>query len=58
MSLLTSGSGGFAGLRSAEVFGARELVARVINDFIRLQFGWGIGAKAVDLARESDYREQ
>jgi hypothetical protein len=58
MSFLASSSRGFSSFRSAEIFGARELIARIVDDFIGMQLGCGVRAKAVDLARESDQGKQ
>jgi hypothetical protein len=61
VSFLASRSCSFSCLRSTEVFGARKFVAGIVDNFVRMKLGRRVGAKAVDLARESDrgeYQEQ
>jgi hypothetical protein len=45
-------------VRSAEIFGARQFVAGVVDHFVGLQPGSGVGAKAVDLAGKKQGRDQ
>jgi hypothetical protein len=58
MGFVASGAGSCAGLGSAEVFDARKLVAGIVDDFVGLQMGRGIGAKAVDFAGNQDDGEE
>jgi hypothetical protein len=44
--LLTTGVASRAGLSAAQIFGARQFVAGVIDDFVGLQAGWCVGAEA------------
>jgi len=44
--LLTTGVASRAGLSAAQIFGARQFVAGVIDDFVGLKAGWCIGAEA------------
>ncbi len=57
MRFLASGASGLAGLRAAQVFGTRQFVAGVIDDFVRLDLGRGIRTQAVNLARHDDGNE-
>lgn len=58
MCLLTSGAAGDAGLSSAEVFGARQFVAGVVDHFVGLQLGRGVGTQAGNLPRKNRDDEQ
>ena len=58
MGLLTSGAAGGAGLSSAEVFGARQFVAGIVDHFVGLQLGRGVGTKAGNLTRKNRDDEQ
>jgi hypothetical protein len=53
-----AGAAGGAGLGAAEIFGARQFVAGVVDYFIGLQPGWSVGAKAGNLPRENHDDEQ
>jgi hypothetical protein len=44
--LLTTGMASHARLSAAQIFGARQFVAGVIDDFLGLKAGWCIGAEA------------
>ncbi len=55
---LTARAAGYAGLRTAEVFGPRQFIAGVINHFIRLQLRWRVGAELVNLSRKNDDDKQ
>lgn len=55
---LASGSGGLSGFCSAEIFGARQFVAGIVNHFIRPQFRRSVGTETIDFARQSQPREQ
>ena len=52
-----SGAACCAGLSAANVFGAGQFIAGVVDDFIGLKAGSGIGAKACDLARKNHQHE-
>lgn len=54
MGFVAAGAGGCARLGTAKVFDAGEFVAGVVDDFIGLQAGRGIGAQAVDFAGNDD----
>ena len=58
MSFLAAGTAVHAGLRSAQVFGAREFVAGVVDHFIRTHLRRRVGAKAIDLPRENGNHKQ
>jgi hypothetical protein len=59
MGFLTACASGAAGLCSTEIFGTRQLVARVIDDFIRANLRCGVGTEAINLARKNcDDEEQ
>ncbi len=53
-----AGAASGAGLCAAQIFGARQFVAGVVNHFIGLQLGHSVGAKLVDLPRDNDNNEQ
>jgi hypothetical protein len=55
---LASGAAGGARLGAAKVFGARQFVAGVIDDFVGFQLCRSVGAKLVNLPRENDDDEQ
>jgi hypothetical protein len=57
MRFLTSSASRGAGLGAAEVFGAGQFIARVVDDAIGLQPGRSVGAKAVNLLRKNDEDE-
>ncbi len=52
MRFVTAGAAGGSGLGAAKVFGARQFVAGIIDHFIGLYLGWGVGAKLGNLLRE------
>jgi len=54
MGFVAAGVSGCAGLGSAEIFDAGKFVAGVVDDFIGLQMGRGVGAQAVDFAGNDD----
>jgi hypothetical protein len=58
MSFVTAGTAGGAGLGSAQVFGAGQFVGRIVDDFIGLETGWGIGAEALDFAGKNHQDEE
>jgi hypothetical protein len=58
MGFLSAGAAGCAGLSAAQILGAGEFVARVVDDFVGLQAGRGVGAEAGDLARNNDDYEK
>jgi hypothetical protein len=58
MRFMTTGAAGGSGLSAAEVFGARQFVAGVIDHFIGLHLGWRVGAQLGDLLRDYDQDEQ
>jgi hypothetical protein len=58
MGFVAAGAGGCAGLSSAEIFDAGEFIAGVVDDFIRLQMGRGVGTQAVDFAGNDDDSEE
>ena len=58
MGFVASGACGGAGLGSAEIFDAGEFVAGIVDDFIGLQTGRGVGAQSVDFAGNDDDREE
>ena len=58
MGFMAASAGGCTGLSSAEVFDAREFVAGVVDDFVGLQMGCGVGAQAVDFAGNDDDGEE
>ena len=57
MGFSSSGAGGCAGLSATQVFGAREFVTGVVDDFVGLDAGRGVGAKAGDLAGKDHQHE-
>ena len=56
--LLATGAAARSGLSAAEVFGARQFVRRVVDDFIGAQLRCGVGAQAVNLPRKNHDDEQ
>jgi len=58
MRFLASGAAGGTGLGAAEIFGARQFVAGVVDHFVRFQLCRRVGAKLVNLPRENDNDEQ
>jgi hypothetical protein len=58
MRFMTTGAAGGSCLGAAEVFGAGQFVAGVIDHFIRLHLGWSVGAKLCNLLRDYDQDEQ
>jgi len=50
MGFLSAGATGGAGLSSAQIFGAGKFVGGVVDDFIGLEAGCGVGTKAGDFA--------
>jgi hypothetical protein len=59
MRFLSAGAAAGAGLGAAEVFGAWKFVARIVDHFIGLDPGRGVGAKAGNLAwKNCDYEQQ
>jgi len=51
VSFAASGAAGCARFRATQIFGARQFVRRIVNDFVRLQRRRGIGTQAGDLGR-------
>jgi hypothetical protein len=59
MRFVTTGATGGSGLGSAKVFGARQLVAGVVDDFIGTHPGCCVGAEMVNLSgKNHDYEQQ
>jgi len=58
MCLLATGASSGAGLSAAKVFGARQFVGGIINDFVRAQRWRGVGAQAVNLPRKNHDDEE
>ena len=56
--LLAAGAAAGSGLSAAQVFGARQFVGRVVDDFIGAQLRCGVGAQAVNLPRKNHDDEQ
>ena len=54
MGLVPTGAAGGTSLGAAEVFGARKLVAGIVDYFVGLQPGRSVGTKAVNLPRNND----
>ena len=50
MRIVTTGAAGGSGLCAAQVFGARQFVAGIIDHFIRTHFGCRVGAQFINLA--------
>ena len=55
---LASGAARSPGLRSTQVFGARQFVAGIVNHFIGFQLRRRVGSKLVDLLRKNDHHKQ
>ena len=55
--LLTTGVASRAGLSAAQIFGARQFVAGVIDHFVGLKAGWGIGAEVGDFAGDNQQNQ-
>ncbi len=53
MRFAAASAAGGAGLGSAQIFGAREFVGGVIDDFVGLNAGRGIGTEAVNFVRKN-----
>jgi len=58
MRFLTAGAAGGSGLRAAKVFGARQFVARIVNNFIRTHLGWRVGTELGNLSGKNRDDEQ
>jgi hypothetical protein len=58
MCFLATCVAGDSGLSAAEVFGARQFVARVVDHFIGLQFGRRVGTEPKYLPRKNDNNEE
>ncbi len=58
MRFVASGAAGDSGLGAAQVFGARQFVAGVIDHFIGLHLGRSVGTKLGNLLRDNDQNKQ
>ena len=58
MSLLAASAAGDAGLRAAEIVGARQFVAGVVDHFIRANLRRGVGTETVNLPWKNHHHEQ
>src|SRR5580700_8504264 len=58
MRFMASGAPGGSGLGAAQVFGARQFVAGIIDHFIGLHLGWSVRAKLGNLLRDNDQDKQ
>ena len=54
---LAAGAAGDAGLRSSQIFSARQFVAGIVNHFIGFQLGWGVRTKFVNLPGQNHNHE-
>ncbi len=57
MRFLTAGVAVGARLSAAEVLGARQFVAGVINNFVGAQLGWSVGTELSNLPRKNHDNE-
>jgi hypothetical protein len=58
MRFVTTGAAGGSGLGAAKVFGARQLVAGIIDDFIGTYLGCGVGTEVGNLSGKNDDDEE
>jgi hypothetical protein len=58
VSFLAASAAIHAGLRSTQVFGAREFVAGVVDHFIRTHLRCGVGTEAIYLPRKNGNHKQ
>ena len=58
MGFPSAGMAGCAGLSAAQIFGAGEFVSRVVDDFVGLETGCGVGTEAGNLSRNEYQHEK